>query len=883
MPGQLRILTVAVSSLLLVSAALPLQAASPTWACRIAADGAGWECFKDGALAAEPAPVREALPAVVAKEKTPPSVKPVLESQEPVITPATKPAPAASSKLEAKTAVVAEQPKKPAAVEPKREKPAPIVAVQKLEKEEIKPEQAKLAESSDNAADQAQVPRLDRGLDWNQCNLPQSRLAAKSEDASSVNDGQIYINADAAELSHNDEVGVFTGNVEVMSGDKLLSADEIRHDNKSDVMDATGSVYFQDPSLRLEGSKAQFNLAADQGYIEPAEYRLPTAMARGSASRVEQVNKNQAHFDDIEYTTCRPGDNSWVLRAKTMDTDQVSGRGEATHVRVMLGGTVPIFYSPYISFPIDDRRKTGLLAPLIGSSDETGADISMPYYLNLAPNYDATITPRIMSRRGLMLAGEFRYLTENHGGILTGEAIPDDNDAPNGVDKSRGALSIKEHGRLAQNLILDMNINHVSDDEYLDDFGGSLAVSSSRQVERRADVTYYGDDWSVFGRVQHFQNTDSALASTSEAYRRLPQVKFSLERPEQLLGLTYHLDAEYVQFDHRSKVDGRRYDLHGGLSLPMVKPWGFFTPKITARYTEYSLDHEVVGAVDDPDRFISTLSVDSGLYFDRGTNWFGHAIAQTLEPRAFYLAIPHEDQDDQPNFDTSRNGSSFPNLFRENRFNGADRIGDANQLTLALTSRIIQNVTGRELLRTSVGSILYFRDRKVQLTPGAVNEDDSSSEIIAEASARLADAWSGRIMGQWDPHRHSRNTTKAAAQLHYRDQEHRVFNLAYHFNREISEQTDLSTRWPITRNINLVGRLHYSLRYNRTMEGFGGFEYDGCCYVVRVVARHYVNEIEDDSANNAIFLQLELKGLSSFGSDITTLLDEGIFGYAYDN
>jgi len=870
-PGQLRILTVAISGLLVASVAVPLQAASPVWECRTAADGTSWECFKDGASVADPV---QTAPAVTAVKP----VIPVAQPQEPKITPATKPAPIASSKLDAKETVADQQPKKPVPVKQQPKKSAPAVAAQKPEKEQQKPE----IKPTLSAAELALIPRLDRGLDWDQCNLPQNRLAAKPKDTSPADD-RTYINADAAEVSQNDEVGVFTGNVEVIRGERLLRADQIHHDSKSDVIEASGNVYFQDPVLRIAGAKAQFNLAVDQGYIEPAEYRLPAVMARGTASRAEQVNKDQAHFENIEYTTCRPGDNSWVLRAKTMDTDQESGRGEATHVRVALGGVVPIFYSPYISFPIDDRRKTGLLVPTIGSSDETGADISIPYYLNLAPNYDATITPRIMSRRGLMLAGEFRYLTEDHGGTLAGEVLPDDNDAPDGVDKTRGALSLKEHGRLAQNLILDMNINHVSDDEYLDDFGGSLAVSAARQLERRADVTYYGRDWSVLGRVQHFQNTDRTLAATSEAYRRLPQVRFSLERPDQSFGLTYHLDAEFVQFDHHSKVEGRRYDLQGGLSMPMIKSWGFFTPKVTARYTKYALDNEAVGATDDPDRFIPTLSIDSGLFFDRKTNWFGSAIAQTLEPRAFYLVIPHENQDDQPNFDTSRNGVSFPNLFRENRFNGADRVGDTNQLTLALTSRIMQDATGKELLRTSVGSIFYFRDREVQLDPGTANEDNGGSEIIAEVSARLAEAWSGRVMGQWDPHRGNENTAKAAVQLHYRDQERRIFNIAHRYNRDVSEQTDLSARWPITRHLSLVGRWHYSLMHNRTMEGFGGFEYDGCCYVVRVVGRHYVNELEDDGANDAIYIQLELKGLSSFGSDIATLLDEGIFGYSYDN
>jgi len=833
-PGQPRILTVAISALLLASVALPLQAASPSWACRTAADGVSWECFKDGIPAANPAaPVQKAV---------------------------------------SPTAPVAAIP----AVKPAQ----PIAAVQEPERKKIRPVLVKPVVPVANASGRASVVRLDRGLNWNRCGLLPQHPLRKPTDLSS-GDERTYINADAAEISRDDEVGVFTGHVDVIRGNRLLSADEVHYDNKSDVVDATGNVYYQDPMLRIEGTKARFNLGKDQGHVESAEYRLPAAMARGSASQVEQVNKDQAHFEDIEYTTCRPGDNSWVLRAKTLDTDQVSGRGKAKHVRVALGG-VPLFYTPYMSFPIDDRRQTGVLTPVFGLSDKLGTDISLPYYLNLAPNYDATITPRIMSRRGLMLTGEFRYLTKEHKGIVTGEIVPNDSNASSKVNNTRGALSIKERGRLAQNMVLDVDINHVSDEEYLNDFGASLAIASARQLEQRADVTYYGGDWSVLARLQNFQSADPSLASSSEAYRRLPQIKFLLERPNQLLGLTYHLNAEYVRFDHPTKVDGQRYDLLAGLSLPMVSNWGFLTPKVSARYTGYSLNNVAVGASDDPDRFIPTLSIDSGLFFERETNWFGSAFVQTLEPRAFYLAIPYKNQDDQPIFDTSRYNVSFPTLFRENRFNSTDRVGDANQLTLALTSRIIGEATGKELLRASVGSILYFRDRKVQLSRGTANEDDPTSEIIAEASTRLADAWSGRVMGQWDPHRSDRNTTKAAAQLHYRDQDRRIFNMTHRYNRDISEQTELSTRWPVTRHLSLVGRWYYSHLYNRTMEGFGGFEYDGCCYVVRVVARHYVNKFDAGEANNAIFVQLELKGLSSFGSDIVSLLDKGIFGYGYD-
>ncbi|VAX07424.1 LPS-assembly protein LptD @ Organic solvent tolerance protein precursor [hydrothermal vent metagenome] len=850
-------LPVAISSLLLLSAA---QAAKPTWECRTAPDGATWECFKDG-LPAAAGPLDQPVTTAPVAEKSSPAVadKPSAAVQEePVIAPAIRPAHIAA---------------------PVEKQPAPVVTA----KEPIRPPapvQAKPVVPTTVATtspDQSLFgPRIDRGLNWSQCSVasggtptPRGTAAISNEEA------QTHISSDAAEIRRNDEESIFSGNVEVIRGSQVIEANEIRYNNKTDNLHAQGDVYYQEPGLRISGTSATFDMENHQGQIEAVEYRLPYRMARGSADKAEIQNKDQSRFDGISYTTCRPGSNSWVLRADTMDIDQATGRGEARNVILALSD-MPVFYLPYISFPIDDRRKTGMLAPSMGQSDETGTDISMPYYLNLAPNYDATITPRVMSKRGLMLAGELRYLTGDHSGIITGEILPDDDEAPKGQNKTRGAFSIKGRGWLTQNISVDANINHVSDDEYLEDFGGSLAVSSTRQMERRADITYHGEYWSLLGRVQHFQSLDETLASTSRAYNRLPQVRLALNKPDQLYGLTYHLNAEYAWFDRSIGVRGHRYDLHPGLSLPMSRSWGFITPKITARYTGYQLEDEAIGATDDPDRFLGTLSIDSGLYFDRQANWFGSSVTQTIEPRAFYLLIPREDQDDQPIFDTSKLSFSFANLFRENRFNGADRVGDANQLTLAVTSRTL-GATGKELLRASIGSIIYFRDRTEQL-PGGRNLDEETSAIVAEMGARLTENWSTRASGQWDPH-NSDHTDKSAFQLHYRDEERRILNLAYRFTRDVSEQTDFSGRLPLFDHLTLVGRWNYSLRYNQTMEGFGGIEYDGCCYVARAVVRNYVNKAGEE-ANTGIFLQIEFKGLGSVGSDIITLLDRGIFGYA---
>lgn len=840
----------------MILAPFALQAAEPAWECRMGADGVSWECFKGGLpVAPEPLPAGpETAPAAAAREEPPATTGPAPAAVEaaPVITPAEKPASIAA--------------------------PGPAEAPAVAEEPETRPEAAP-AVAAVPAGPQA-GPLLDRGLNWDRCGpLRPARPRPAAGATAAALDETTHINADAAEFLRKEEVGIFSGNVEVTRGDKLVIADEIRYNNIDDTLNARGNVFYQEPDLRIAGSAAQFNLGANQGHMDEVEYRLPERMARGNAGRAEIEDKDRSHFQDISYTTCRPGNDSWLLRAETMDIDQAEGRGEARHVRLAVKG-VPVFYMPYVSFPIDDRRKSGLLVPAVGQSDETGMDVAMPYYLNLAPNYDATITPRIMSKRGLMLGGEFRYLTKNHNGIIKGEILPDDNDRPRGKSSTRGAFSIREKGRLTPRMTLDMNVNHVSDTEYLNDLGGSLSVSAARQLERRADVQYHGDSWSLLARVQHFQSTDKFLPGASRAYNRLPQLKLSLERPNQLFGLTYHLNTEYVRFDRSAGVTGHRFDLHPGLSLPMRRSWGFLTPKVTARYTGYWLEDEAAGNPDDPDRFLPTLSLDSGLYFERTASWFGNAAVQTLEPRAYYLYIPYEEQDDQPVFDSSALDLNFANLFRENRFNGVDRVGDTNHLTLALTSRTMQAASGREFLRASIGSIFYFRDRNVQL-PGVQDQDEDSSAIVGEIASRLTESWSARANMQWNPHT-SKHTEKSALQLHYLDGRRRIFNLAYRFTRDIAEQTDISARWPVSSHIHLVGRWNYSLLHNRTMEGFGGFEYDGCCYVVRAVVRQYVNSANED-ANTAFFIQLEFKGLTSVGSDIVSLLDRGIFGYALNN
>ena len=549
-------------------------------------------------------------------------------------------------------------------------------------------------------------------------------------------------------------------------------------------------------------------------------------------------------------------------------------------------GNLPVAYLPSGSFPIDGRRKSGFLVPKLGTSDRTGVEFEAPYYFNLAPNYDATLTPRLLSKRGLMLGGQFRYLTERHRGELLGEILPDDRDASQSDPDIRGAASWQHQGNLAPRLATDINLNYVSDDNYLEDFGNNLDIASTRQLERRGDLRYWGEDWNLLGRLQYFQTVDKNIPNEDRPYSRLPQLLYLLDKPDQHFGLTYHLDSEYDYFDHSdaNRVVGHRFALRPAVSLPLRRSYGHLTPKLSVHYRYYDLSNTEPEQGDNPSLTIPTFNLDSGLVFERQADWFGNASTQTLEPRLFYLLTPYENQDDLPVFDTSLVGFNFNSLFRENRFTGRDRIGDANQLTLALTSRTLSERAGTELLRASIGQIYYFRDRDVQL-PDEPTATDNSSILAAETAARLSANWSTRANLFWNPH-DGGQTENASVELHYQNPKNRIFNVGYRYNRgdettdaitRISD-TDLSFRWPFGENLHFIGRWKYSLFYERTMDSFAGFEYDRCCWILRALARHYIEDNVDDS-NTTFMVQLELKGLGAIGSRVDSFLERGIFGY----
>jgi LPS-assembly protein len=687
--------------------------------------------------------------------------------------------------------------------------------------------------------------------------------------------GAIELQADNAR-SREGNIFTLEGNAVAQMDWKRLEADRITYHQEEGRIDAEGNLLYTSPEVLVDGDRGTFFPDTDSGDVEQADYALPDMHARGSASSVELDGRDWQTLKDVSYTTCPINSTDWEIFAKEVDLDQKDGTGTARHAKVELKG-VPVLYTPYLSFPLDDRRKSGLLFPKVGTTEETGLNISTPVYWNIAPDKDATIVPRYMSTRGLMLGGEFRYLNRTNSGEFTGEYLPSDNNFDN---KNRYLVGFNHRGSPRPRLETAIRASKVSDDFYFDDFGTNLVETSQANLERTATAAYHGRGWNMGIMVQNFQTIDPTIPPTSRPYEQLPTVVLDVAPARRLLGLKFEAGAEANKFKHSGDVlvEGSRFDIQPRLSLPVYRPGWYVDPSVSVRYTAYNLDKNNEGPNDNPSRTSPVVSIDAGTFFERTSRWGGTDFVQTLEPRLFYLYVPFDNQDDIPVFDTGEYDFNYWTLFRENRFSGPDRMGDANQLALALTSRFLNPASGIQQLSVSVGSLLYFRDRKVTL-PGEPVETSTSSSIIGELTLGLTRDWSARAETQWSPSESQSELN--SVHLQYRKGARQLVNLAYRYRRGIQDQTDISMLWPLGDSWHVVGRWYYSLKDNTTLEALGGLGYESCCWTVQLVGRSYIRSL--DTRQKAIFLQVELKGLGRLVNTVDKALERGILGYeSYD-
>jgi LPS-assembly protein len=683
--------------------------------------------------------------------------------------------------------------------------------------------------------------------------------------------GSVEMQADSAQARDNN-IFILDGNAVAQMDWQRLQADRLTYDQEQGRIDAEGNLLYTSPELLVDGERGTLYPDTDTGDVQQASYALPRQHARGTATSVELDGRDWQHLKEVSYTTCAIGNTDWQIFAKQVDLDQEDGTGTARNARVEIKG-VPVMYTPYLSFPLDDRRKSGLLIPKVGTTQETGIDISTPYYLNLAPDLDATIIPRFMSKRGVMMGGEFRYLNRTNSGELTGEYLPSDNNFGN---NNRYLVGFNHRGNPVPRLETAIRASDVSDDLYFDDFGTSLVQTSQTNLERTATAAYHGRGWNLGMMVQNYQTIDPTIPAAQRPYEQLPKVAFDIAPAQRLAGLAFAADAETNYFRHSGAVlsDGSRFDMQPRVSLPVNRPGWYVDPSVSMRYTTYNLTTAAPDENKSPTRTTPVVSLDAGSFFDRNSRWGDTDFVQTLEPRLFYLYVPYKNQDDLPVFDTGEYDFNYWTLFRENRFSGPDRMGDANQLALALTSRFLNPANGVQLFSVSVGSLLYFRDREVTL-PGEPVETSNSSNIIGELTLGLTHEWSARAETQWNP-------SESQSELHglhlqYRKGSRQLVNLAYRYRRGIEDQTDISMLWPLSDSWHMVGRWYYSLRDHTTLEALGGLGYESCCWTAQLVGRSFVKNL--DTRENAIFLQVELKGLGRLVDTVDKALERGILGY----
>jgi LPS-assembly protein len=720
--------------------------------------------------------------------------------------------------------------------------------------------------------------RLDQDVNWNHCDQ-QTQADTGEIPPRPIADKPIQLHADS--MTHNQLTGQseLSGAVQLWRLDAYAEADRLTYWEQRRAAELFGNLFLQQPGLRISAEQGYLELDNDRGWLSEAEFRLTTAYARGEAGTVELVSRQQARYEDVIYTTCPPGRNDWSLAASELDIDMAEGWGSARHARLRLGA-VPILYLPYFTFPVDDRRKTGFLIPSVGSSNRLGTELSTPYYFNLAPNYDATLTPRWMSKRGLMMGAEFRYLGDSQRAELSGELLQNDQVKSSDHDQQRHALRFYHSSRPLTGMTTRIKTEAVSDNDYLDDFGSGLAITSTRNLERVGELRYRLGNWRLLGRVQSFQTIDETLSQSDRPYRRLPQLQTSYSNLSNPFGLQLGFTGEYTHFKHDSLTEGERLILRPSINLPLRRSWGHLMPRLSLNYAGYNLDQDESAEEDArPDYFVPAFSLDSGLVFERESSWFGDPAYQTLEPRLFYLYAPYEEQSAIPDFDTADLGLKFANLFKENRFTGYDRFGDANQIAFGLTTRWFQADNGLERLRASIGQIYYAEEREVQLT-GSMEEEPSSS-VVAELSAHFGTAWQTTLSVRRNPHLEEDNIDKGRFTLRYRSAQQQLFNIDYNFKRDTIKDLNISVYWPFGHQFSLFGKWKHSYLYERNMNTIVGFEYGGhCCWKLRTFYQRYVaNEDKDEDEESQFMLQLELRGLGALGQAADHELQRSIYGY----
>ena len=682
----------------------------------------------------------------------------------------------------------------------------------------------------------------------------------------------IYIEADHIDGHYEQEIEA-VGEVELKHGDNTLTADRMKYFQATDDVEFEGDVHIERPKETLEGADLQLNLKTEIGQMSEPNYRMKNGEGRGTGDMLFFEGKDHYRLTGGSYTTCPIDNDDWYIRADDLEIDNEKQIGTARNVSMRFKD-VPIFYLPWMNFSYSGERKSGMLAPIFGNTARSGADLAIPFYLNIAPNVDATIAARGMSRRGFMINNELRYLGKSYQGTFLADVMPTDID----TNKTRFGVSFIHNQHLGRGWSSNLNFNRVSDDLFMRDLTNNLSQTSRTNLIQRGGISYNGalgtgGSLSFSGIVQRFQTLQDPRAVFVSPYKQLPQLRLGAIK-RNFAGMDLDFSSTWTNFSHPTLINAKRLTLFPNISVPMRNAFGYITPKVGLHYTRYNLSSSVGTEGKNLDRSVPIFSLDSGVVFDRNMAISGNRYVQTLEPRAFYVYAPFRDQSFLPIFDTAESDFSFAQMLTENRFSGNDRINDANQVTLALTSRLLEPATGIERLRVAVGQQFRFEDRKVFIS-NIRQITSRRADSIAALSGRLSSTVSIDTNIQFD--QEELRAEKLRAGLSYQPETGKVMNLGYRFTRDIIEQVDTSIQWPITSRLHSVARINYSLQDDEMLAGLAGFEYAACCWKFRMVLQRFTTATQRTST--AFFVQLELNGLMEIGSNPLRLLQQSIPGY----
>jgi LPS-assembly protein len=678
----------------------------------------------------------------------------------------------------------------------------------------------------------------------------------------------LQITSDGLHVDTDGDAAV-RGNVEARQDDRVLRAEELSVNRATNSAEVHGKVEYRDPQLIIRGDAG--SLVDGEAEFEGAQFELPLQPARGEAKSLHLDREGIMSLEGVSYTTCPIDHQDWRIRADSVSLNTKTRMGTAHDARVdFLGLTV--LRIPVITFPVGDARKSGLLFPTIGNTSRGGFQLSAPYYFNLAENYDLTVTPTIYGKRGIDLGGQFRFLTGSSEGLVSGNVLPSDNS----YGDTRSYLKVLDRTELPADWRLVINAQNASDAQYFEDFAQGPDGTSVAFLPRLLQLSYRDPTWDAGVLLRNYQTIDEDLAPEDRPYSEVPRA-YAQATWKGLAGLPleYGFDSEASGFLRNTGAEGWRLHVMPRAALDLQGPGYFLRPAVAYDVTQYRLDNASPGADLSPSRSAPIISLDGGLLFERGSGSRGQRRV-TLEPRLMYLYTPYRDQTNLPVFDTAVPDLNWIELFRTNRYVGLDRLGDANQISLGVTSRLFSSASGTRFLSATLGQTIYFETPRVVL-PDEVATDRKSSDLIAQVELQAFKNWNVDMGVQWD-HQQAR-AEKSEIRVQYRPEPDRVVNLGYRFQRDRLEQADFSIAWPITKAWRVYGRTLYSLSDKESIEQFAGFEYGSCCWRIRAVAREYISR-RSGERDSGVYIQLELKGLSSVGLGADAFLERAIRGYS---